>query len=108
MRYSLGVLLLLEIVAGCGKAQQTGNPDAYQSGSSNCSRKFVDDYNALGNEVHSLAADSDLSRLRQSIESFKTAYAGVKCDASQNGEKKTIDASKEADGLLTLIDNPAH
>ena len=104
MRYVLAIVAVGALLAGCGK-NNPGNPEAYQSGSSNCSKKFVEDYNALGNQVHSLATVADLTKLRESVVNFKATYAGVKCDAAQGGEKKMIDASKEADDLLNLIDH---
>lgn len=103
MKKALFLVVFTLFVAGCG-AKQPGNKDAYQGDTDNCSQQFVNDYNSLVLATRGVTKTTELPALKAKAQSFKDLYRDVRCEASFGGEKKTVDASADADKLLSEIE----
>lgn len=97
------LLVALLVLVSCG-SDQPGNKDAYQGSSSNCSAQFVNDYNGLANKARNMTTVGDVKAFRSAVESFKSRYEGVRCEASVEGKRETIDASQKSEDILKKID----
>jgi len=104
VKKALFLVVFTLLVAGCGE-KQPGNKEAYQGDTDACSPQFVRDYNAAIPLAKLSTKESDLAAAREKVQSFKSRYENVRCEASFQGERKTVDASKEAETTLSELDS---